>query len=501
MYQKLSLLLRKSRRGILSVILEMLKGGYSASDVESVLRAARDKKLKGSQIREMERESRKSRQAKSAGKQTPPPPPYAEVVRVLEVEYGHARTKAEHVCLDQAGNPVPWYTYPAIEFAKQLDFSDREVFEFGSGYSSLFWGNRARRVVSVEHEPEWHSRMQPQLPSNVDYRLVTEPSRYPLTILEYPEQFDVVIIDGEQRPECVGPALEKLRADGLIIVDNSDWFPGICSMLRAADLIQVDMQGLGPINSYAWTTSFFFRRAASFLPRAARQPVHGPGSIPNLLDLPVKPETEKPSLNGLDDKLAKYLDFRDGFFIEAGANDGFNQSNTYHLENSKGWRGLLVEGIPDLAAVCRKVRARSRVCHAALVADQTVTPSVTMRFANLMSLVEGSMDDPQKAEEHIRQGVAIQELPGTYEVKVPARTLTSLCEEFIPGQPIDFLSLDVEGFEVEVLKGLDLEKVAPKFILVETYALEAVGGLLGGRYEMIEQLSVHDYLFRRKDPA
>jgi FkbM family methyltransferase len=261
------------------------------------------------------------------------------------------------------------------------------------------------------------------------------------------------------------------------------------------------MQGLGPINSYAWTTSFFFRRTASFLARSARQPLHGPGSIPNLCDLPVKPDIEKPSLNGLDDKLAKYLDFRNGFFIEAGANDGFNQSNTYHLENSKGWRGLLVEGIPDLAAICRKVRARSKVCHAALVADQTATPTVTMRFANLMSLVEGSMDDPQKAEEHIRQGVAIQDLPGTYEVEVPARTLTSLWEEFIPGQPIDFLSLDVEGFEVEVLRGLDLRKVTPKFILVETYALEAVGGLLGGHYDMIEKLTVHDYLFKRKDPA
>ena len=66
------------------------------------------------------------------------------------------------------------------------------------------------------------------------------------------------------------------------------------------------------------------------------------------------------ALNGLDRKLQAYLDYRDGFFIEAGANDGLTQSNTYWLERFRGWRGLLVEGLPDLAAACRRNRPRSR---------------------------------------------------------------------------------------------------------------------------------------------
>ncbi len=473
----------------------MRRSGYSLAELQSLLRLVKENNLRSPEIREIGKANELKLQ------ETAKPVVCGEMAKLLDEEYGHARSKAEHACLDKAGNPVSWYTYAAIEFAKQLDFSDKRVFEFGSGYSTVFWGGRARTVVAVEHEKEWYDRMLPEIPGNVDYRLVAEPDRYPRLILEYPGLFDVVIIDGELRPDCVGPALEKLHEDGLIIVDNADWFPGICSMLRAADLIQVDMQGPGPINPYAWTTSYFFRRSARFLPLAARQPVHGPGSIPNMCDLPVDIRTDKPSLNDLDDKLAKYLDFEGGFFIEAGANDGYNQSNTYYLENTKRWRGILVEAIPALAEACKKVRARSTVIHAALVADQEASSEVTMRFANLMSLVEGSLGGHELTEEHVRKGVEIQQLAGSYSVVVKGRTLSSLLDEFAPGQQIDFFSLDVEGFEEQVLKGLDLARHAPRFILVETWKLDEVLTLLGDRYDMLEELSVHDYLFKRKDTS
>lgn len=208
------------------------------------------------------------------------------IVELIEKDYGHKRTRDLHECRDRDGKPIAWYTYPAIEYAKQLDFSNREIFEYGSGFSSVFWGNRAKRVVSLEHEREWHEKMSTLLPKNVEYRLETDSSAYPLAILDYSQMFDVIIIDGEQRSSCVSPALQKLKSDGLIIVDNSDWFPGICATLRAADLIEVDFQGFGPINPYTWTTSFFFTRSASFSPSEDRQPVNGPGSIHQICDTP-----------------------------------------------------------------------------------------------------------------------------------------------------------------------------------------------------------------------
>ena len=63
----------------------------------------------------------------------------------------------------------------------------------------------------------------------------------------------------------------------------------------------------------------------------------------------------------LDDKLAAYLNFRDAFFVEAGANDGVDHSTTYSLEKRRGWRGLLIEPIPELARRCAANRRRSIV--------------------------------------------------------------------------------------------------------------------------------------------
>src|SRR4051795_6632212 len=57
----------------------------------------------------------------------------------------------------------------------------------------------------------------------------------------------------------------------------------------------------------------------------------------------------RPALYGMADRLDHYLDADAGFFVEAGANDGYDQSNTYHLERQRGWSGLLVEAVPELA--------------------------------------------------------------------------------------------------------------------------------------------------------
>lgn len=198
-------------------------------------------------------------------------------------------------------------------------------------------------------------------------------------------------------------------------------------------------------------------------------------------------------LYDLDHKLEKYLDFRGGFFVELGANDGLDQSNTYYLERWLGWRGILIEPLPDLykRAACQRPKARVFQC-ACVPFDYSETHA-TMRYANLMSVVKGSWKDPELEAQHVATG----SLTEPYEIQVPARTLTSILEE-CRAPHIDFLSLDVEGSEVNVLRGLDFARYAPAYILVEVWDKTEVDTLLADRYDCIGQLTMHDFLYRLK---
>ncbi len=113
----------------------------------------------------------------------------------------------------------------------------------------------------------------------MDYRFFPEKSEYVKSISECPGEFDIIIIDGNHRYECAIEALKKLKDDGIIILDNSDWHQKTAELLRNADLIEVDMSGFGPINGYTWTTSFFLSRTVKLKPLNKKQPIGGIGAI------------------------------------------------------------------------------------------------------------------------------------------------------------------------------------------------------------------------------
>lgn len=207
-----------------------------------------------------------------------------QAARSLWFEYGHLRSAATERCVDADGQPLPWYTYPAIEYIRQLDFHDSVVFEYGSGFSTLFWAARARHVVSVEDEEEWYGQLRPQLPSNCELFLETDLARYVDVIHRYPDGFDVIVVDGPARGrtrlKCSRAAVEHLRPGGLIILDNSDWLPESAQALREQGLIQVDMAGFVPIVAHTQTTSLFLDRRFNPRPKGSRLPEPAPGAAP-----------------------------------------------------------------------------------------------------------------------------------------------------------------------------------------------------------------------------
>ena len=199
---------------------------------------------------------------------------------ILSTEFAQFKTMSRG-CIDKDNEFIPWYTYPAIEYIKQLDFTEKSIFEFGSGNSTIFWAKRCKKAVSIEDNKEWYDKMTPELPANVEYKLVPDKANYVNSINQFSDNFDIIIIDGNHRYECTVEALKKLNDDGIVILDNSDWHEKSAKLLRDADLIEVDMAGFGPINGYTWTTSFFLSRSVKLKPAKSRQPLNGIGGIKN----------------------------------------------------------------------------------------------------------------------------------------------------------------------------------------------------------------------------
>ncbi len=202
------------------------------------------------------------------------------------------------------------------------------------------------------------------------------------------------------------------------------------------------------------------------------------------------------ALNQLDLKLKPYLNFTSGFFVEAGANNGINQSNTLYFEKYRKWKGLLIEPIPELAAQCKINRPSCIVESCALVPFNFDQSKVEMYYCDLMSLVKGAQKSPEADLQHLQKGEKVQQIK-SYELTVPARTLTSILDQYSIPQ-IDLLSLDVEGFELDVLKGLDFEKYQPTFLLIEARYRAEIDSFLSNKYEAIAELSHHDILYKSK---
>lgn len=202
--------------------------------------------------------------------------------------------------------------------------------------------------------------------------------------------------------------------------------------------------------------------------------------------------------NKLDQKLEKYLNFRNGYFVELGANDGVTQSNTLYYERYKDWRGILVEPAPHNFLKCRENRSSSSFvfCNACTSFDYK-EKFVEISYSNLMSTAIGLESDIDNPKGHAEKGkIHLQGPEENFTFGAVARPLNDLLIEAHAPAMMDFLSLDVEGAEIEVLKGIDHERFRFRFLCIESRSNEYLQYYLKSRgYKFLEMLSTHDYIY------
>lgn len=192
---------------------------------------------------------------------------------------------------------LPWIEFEVIDllekyFTKQIN---TRVFEYGMGRSTIFFLSRVTELISVEHDENWFRQVNesvhqlnfqnkwkaflirpepksPNLtidPSNPDHYGTEDAhlknftfQKYAESIESYPNNyFDIILIDGRARPSCLKHSLNKVKNDGLIILDNTerDYY------LRAFSDVKnnfevIDFYGPNPYNTDFTQTSVIMKK-------------------------------------------------------------------------------------------------------------------------------------------------------------------------------------------------------------------------------------------------
>ena len=177
---------------------------------------------------------------------------------------GHLLSSIKTKAVDKSGKPLPWYTYPAIEFLTSKNFRDRSVLEFGAGQSTLWWAERSNRVIAFEDDVEWYNAVTERSPANVSV-VLTDRAASAVESHCLDELFDVIVIDGLNRLTCATKSVALHKKGGAIILDNSEGYWGldgefpILDLFRAEGFSRIDFYGYAPGVILPACTSLFFK--------------------------------------------------------------------------------------------------------------------------------------------------------------------------------------------------------------------------------------------------
>ncbi len=165
--------------------------------------------------------------------------------------------------VDKNGNPIPWFTYSFMKYFEPKINDSWNVFEYGAGSSTVWFSKKVTSITSVEHHKGWFESIQKYNKSNIQIILVEniENGDYAKFIKTIDKKYDLIIVDGMDRVNCLKNSYESLTEDGVILLDNSDrveYQEGI-KFLKDKGFKELNWVGNAPVVSIYSSTSILYR--------------------------------------------------------------------------------------------------------------------------------------------------------------------------------------------------------------------------------------------------
>lgn len=164
---------------------------------------------------------------------------------ILDRPFGHwnlqyVRDRIRRLLFEYKNPGVPWLASPAVSMLEDLLEEQDRVLEWGSGDSTIWFAERSREVVSIEHKPEWYEnvleRCRSEHVGNVRILLRRIERPHDTHDPEHPYvqapvkcsqgAFDLILVDGRLREYCARAAPDWLKPGGILIIDDAErYFP------------------------------------------------------------------------------------------------------------------------------------------------------------------------------------------------------------------------------------------------------------------------------------
>ncbi|MCP9754325.1 FkbM family methyltransferase [Lacihabitans sp. CCS-44] len=164
---------------------------------------------------------------------------------------------------DSAGNPIPWYTYPFVDFLKEKLNRNLTVFEYGCGGSTKWLAERVKNIVAVEDHEGWYQEVSKNIPNNIKliFQTIEERNDYAKSIQSEIGNFDLIIVDGKIRNLCIKYCTSKLSERGVVVLDDSfrEDYKTSFEFMKTNGFKHLNFWGMTPVISTKSCTTLFYK--------------------------------------------------------------------------------------------------------------------------------------------------------------------------------------------------------------------------------------------------
>lgn len=193
---------------------------------------------------------------------------------------------------------------------------------------------------------------------------------------------------------------------------------------------------------------------------------------------------------------------KDGFFLEVGAYNGFSESVSLRFEKELKWKGLLIEPNPVHFKYLKRNRPNNICLNLICLNKDFLTKKLFIKNLNQMSYIVDNNDKSYFTHYPVEKinNLAKETYSGNFEkLSCKVETLQNIFREY-KIKKIDLAIIDVEGSEMELLKGIDFSEVDIEYFCIETYNFKELNMFMTNQnYTFIKKIHKEDYVYKKKN--